>query len=157
MDGFFKRTGGWFAAALITVVLGVFFQTQNVLARLNEIGADVGLADRLKMTGYDVLYLGKPYFIFVGISLAISFWVASFVFRFVKFGRPIIYSVAGAVAIFVMLYAMKEVFFKIPAIAGARDGLGIGLQMLAGAIGGFVFSKINRPELKSETKSEPLS
>lgn len=144
MNGFFKRIGGWFAAVFATVVLGIGFQTQNVLAKLNAIGADVGLGDRLSMTGYDIFYLGKPYFIFVGISLAIAFLAGGLVFRIAKHGRTLIFTTAGAVALFVMLYAMKEVYFKIPIIAGARDGFGIGLQMLAGAVGGFVFSKINQ-------------
>jgi len=45
---------------------------------------------------------------------------------------------AGAVAIAVMLWAMQQVFFGVPIVAGARDGFGLFLQMLAGAIGGFI-------------------
>ena len=145
MNGIFKRIGGWLAAAVTAVIFGVIFQTQNVLARLKDIGADVSVADRISMTGQDIFYLGQLYFIFVGLALAIAFLAGGLVFRLAKFGRPVIYMTAGAVALFVMLYLMKEVFFGIPAIAGARDGLGIGLQMLAGAIGGFVFAWVSRP------------
>ena len=49
-----------------------------------------------------------------------------------------------------MLLGMKEAFFDIHMISGARDGLGIGLQMLAGAIGGFVFSKITKAKAKPD-------
>ena len=100
------------------------------------------------MTGYDIFYLGKPYFVFVGIALAIAFLVGGLVFRIANFGRPIIYVVAGATALLVMLFAMKEVFFGAHAIAGARDALGISLQMLAGALGGFVFALVSRPKEK---------
>jgi len=63
--------------------------------------------------------------------------------------------VAGAVAILVMLFAMKAKFFDIHIIAGARDGLGISLQMLAGAIGGFVFAKISRAKISRAKISQP--
>ena len=144
MDGIFKRIGGWFAAVITTVVIGVGLQTQNVLARLENIGADVSLMERLSMTIYDLRYLGSLYIIFVSMALAIAFLVGGLVFRFVKFGRPYIYVVAGGIALLVMLMSMKQVFFDIHFIAGARDSFGIGLQMLAGAIGGFVFSRVSR-------------
>ena len=150
MSGFFKRIGGWLAAVLTTVILGIGLQTQNVLAQLEGIGADVALADRLSMTFYDLQYLGSLYVIFVGISLAIAFLIGGLVFRLVKLGRPIIHSAAGAAALLTMLLGMKEAFFGVHLIAGASDGLGIGLQMLAGAVGGFVFAKINRPDLQPE-------
>jgi len=146
MNGIFKRIGGWLAAVLTTVILGVGLQTQNVLARLEDIGADITLLERLSMTLYDLRYLGSLYIIFVGLALAIAFLFGGGVFRFTKFGRSIIYSIAGAVGLLAMLFGMKQAFFDIHMIAGARDGFGIGLQMLAGAIGGFVFSKINQPK-----------
>jgi hypothetical protein len=146
MDGIFKRIGGWLAAVLTTVVLGVFFQTQNVLARLGDIGAEVGLIERVSMTLYDLRYLGSLYIIFVSMALAIAFLVGGLLFRVTKFGRAIIYSVAGAVGLLTMLFGMKQAFFDIHMIAGARDAFGISLQMLAGAVGGFVFSKVSRSQ-----------
>ena len=70
MSGFFKRIGGWIAAVVTTVIFGIFLQTQNVLARLEGIGADIGLAERLSMSFYDLRYLGSLYIIFVGLALA---------------------------------------------------------------------------------------
>lgn len=143
MDGIFKRIGGWLAAVVTTVILGVTFQTQNVLSRLNDIGADVSFGERLSMTVYDIVYLGQPLLLFIGIALAVAFLAGGLLHHIVKFGRPIIFTVAGAVAILVMLSGMKQVFFDIHMIAGARDMVGIALQMLAGAIGGFVFTRMS--------------
>lgn len=131
-------------ATLTTIVIGVAFQTQNVISKLSDIGANVSLADRLSMTGYDILHLGSLYGVFILAALFVAFLVGGMLFRFVKFGRPIIFMVAGAVAILVMLFAMKAEFFDIHIIAGAKDSFGIMLQMIAGAIGGFVFSKFSR-------------
>lgn len=149
MSGIFKRIGGWFTAVLTTVALGAGFQTQNILARLEGVGADVAMSDRIAMTFYDLYHFGSVYIIFVAIALTLAFLAAGLVFRLAKFGRPLIYIAAGAIALMVMLFAMKNVFFGIPFVGGARDELGVSFQILAGAIGGFVFTKINRPEVQS--------
>jgi len=47
---------------------------------------------------------------------------------------------------FVMLWAMEQVFFGVPIVAGARDGFGLILQMLAGGVGGFIFAKLSSPK-----------
>ena len=138
----------WILATLTTIAIGVFFQTQNVISKLGDIGADVSLGERLSMTGYDIQHLGSLYGIFILAAFLIAFLMGGLVFHFAKFGRPIVYAVAGAVAILVMLFAMKANFFDIHIIAGARDMVGIGLQMLAGAIGGFVFARFSRPKEK---------
>lgn len=139
-----KIMAAWVLAVLATVLVGVVFQTQNVIARLNDIGANVSLTDRLSMTSYDIIHLGSLYGAFIAIAFLIAFLSGGIVFHLAKFGRPFVYVVAGAVAILIMLFAMKQVFFDTHLIAGARDALGISLQMLAGAIGGFVFARMSR-------------
>lgn len=136
-------------ATLTTIVIGVAFQTQNVISKLSDIGADISLSERLSMTGYDILHLGSLYGIFILLAFFVAFLVGSIVFRFAKFGRSIIYMLAGAFAIFVMLFAMKANFFDIHIIGGAKDSFGIFLQILAGAVGGFVFSRLSRPKEKA--------
>lgn len=149
MNGIIKRIGGWLVAVLTTVIVGITFQTQNVLARLGDIGADVSFGNRLSMTAYDIFYLGQLYFIFVGIALAAAFLAAGALCHFTKFARPLIYAVAGAIALLVMLLGMKQAFFDIHMIAGARDNFGIALQMLAGAIGGLVFARLSGSNKKA--------
>lgn len=139
-----KIMAAWVLAVLATVLVGVVFQTQNVIARLNDIGANVSLTDRLSMTSYDIIHLGSLYGAFIAIAFLIAFLSGGIVFHLAKFGRPFVYVVAGAVAMLIMLFAMKQVFFDTHLIAGARDALGISLQMLAGAIGGFVFARMSR-------------
>ncbi len=143
MKRFFKYVVGWVAAVFTTVILGVGLQTQNVISRLGGIGADVGIAERVAMTFYDLRYLGSLYFIFVGLAFIVAFLAGSLVFKRAKFGCPVIYTAAGAIGILVMLFTMKEAFFDVHLIAGARSGFGITLQMLAGAIGGYVFSQVS--------------
>ena len=144
-----RRMFAWMLATLTTVVIGVAFQTQNVISKLGDIGADVSIGDRLSMTVYDTLHLGSLYGIFILLAFFVAFLVGGIVFHLAKFGRPIIYMVAGAFAIFIMLFAMKANFFDIHIIGGAKDSFGIILQIIAGAIGGFVFSRLSRPKEKA--------
>ncbi len=134
----------WLIAGVFTILLGVSLQTQMVIAGLNELGANIGLSQSLSMTGYDLLYLSQMYGIFILIALFIAFFAGGLLHRFVKFGRPVIYAIAGGVAIFVMLFAMKQAFFGVHLISGASDGLGIGLQIIAGVIGGLLFARLSQ-------------
>lgn len=145
-----KRTPSWVISTIITVFIAVIIQTQNVISRLGNLGADVSFGDRLSMTAYDISHLGTLYGLFIAIALAIAFLAGGLVYHFAKFGRPIIYSVAGGVAILVMLFLMKRAFFDIHIIAGARDGLGIALQVLAGILGGRVFAHLTRNLIKAK-------
>jgi len=80
-----KRIGAWLAAVISVVLLGVIFQTQNIIARLVNLGA------------------------------------------------------------------MKQAFFDVHIIAGARDVLGIALQVLSGIIGGWLFAHLTRNLIKAKT------
>ena len=120
--------------------------------RLKGVGAEVELLERLSMTAYDLQHLGSLYGIFIAIALAVAFLVGGVVFRIAKIGRPLIYIFAGSIAMLVMLFAMKEAFFDVHLIAGARDGAGIGLQMLAGGIGGWIFGWVSQPKEKGLRK-----
>ena len=146
-----KRIGSWLAAVIIAVILGVTLQTQNIIARLGNLGADIGLSERLSMTVYDIIHLGSLYGIFIAIALGVAFLASGFLFRFTKFGRSIIYPIAGGLAILVMLLLMKRAFFDVHIIAGARDSFGIALQILSGAIGGWIFAQLTRHLVKAKT------
>lgn len=144
MKTFLKFLLGWVLGLISTTALGVLFQTQNVIARLKSLGADINLSDRLSMSVYDLIHLGSLYIAFVAIGTLVAYLAGLLVYHLAGFGRPIVFAVAGAVAMLVMLFLMKEAFFGVHLIAGARDALGIGLQMLAGAIGGLLFERVTR-------------
>lgn len=144
--GRFLKTylGPLIAAVIATLVTGVVFQTQRVIAMMKTVGGDVSFTDRLSMTAYDLQHLGSLYGVFILIALSIALSLAIFIARRKPaLSLPILMS-AGAIAMLVLLFAMKQVFFDIHIIAGARDGLGIAMQMLAGAFGGYAFYRFRR-------------
>jgi len=140
----------WLGAALLTTLLAVIIQTQMVIAMLPETAPTVPVSERLSMTAYDIQHLGSLLFGFVLIALLVAFLVSELLARFFPVRlRQIILIVAGAVAIFVMLRAMKAQFFDIDIIAGARNALGYGLLILSGAIGGALFARLTRRKRRS--------
>ncbi|WP_415811619.1 hypothetical protein [Litorimonas haliclonae] len=104
------------------------------------------------MVLYDLFYFAKILYLgFVGLGLLIAFGVGSILLLILELRsrasyRFIVFSVAGAVSMGVMLWAMKNVFFGMQLVAGARDGTGIFLQILAGILGGLVFALLTRPK-----------
>ena len=134
----------WIAAVLTTAVLGSIFQTQNVLARLSGVGADISVVDRIGMTGYDLFYFAKVLGIFVSVALLVAFLAGALLIRLSGLNRAVVYAGAGAVAMAVMLYLMKNAFFGVQLVAGARDSIGFAFILIAGALGGLVFARLSR-------------
>lgn len=144
MKNIFIRALFWFLASVVTAALATTLSTQFVIAALADIGANVDFAKRLSMTWADLRGLAPLYFVFLGLGLVIAFLAAGGLYRLVKKLRSVIFIVAGAVAVAVTLILMEKVFFDVPLIAGARSGFGFFMQMIAGAVGGFVFARLTQ-------------
>jgi len=130
----------FFAAVLTMMVLGVAAQSIFVLLELSAVGARIGLGDGLGMIFDDIGGLGPNYAIFIVLGFAIALPCAALVGRFVPVPRWMVFSAAGAVCMMVMLTLMKEVFFGVQLIAGARSMAGFIVQALMGALAAGVFA-----------------
>lgn len=144
MKSFFVSVRGWLAAVITCTVLASFVSTQRVIGSLNEAGTSIGLGERLSMASYDIIHFGTLYGIFILLAFLIAFSVGGLLFKKIRYGRGIIYVVAGSVAMLVMLLLMQSVFFGVPIVGGARTGIGLALQMLAGGVGGYIFHRLTR-------------
>lgn len=145
MGKYLRRPLAFIFSVLIATLIASIFSTQFVFAGLADAGAPIGFGDRLSMTVYDAINLGKLYGVFIFIGLLIAFLAAGLVTRKAQTKRPLIYVVAGMVCFIVMLYLMKAVFFGVPIIAGARSGLGLAFQALAGGVAGYIFARLTPP------------
>ena len=137
-------------AVIATATLAVVFQTQRVIAMMGAVGGEVTLSERLSMTLYDLKHLGSLYGIFIFIALLIALTAALFLSRAKPSLSKYFYMGAGAIAMIVLLFTMKQAFFDVHIIAGARDGFGQALQMLAGAFGGYMFWRLRQTRLTAE-------
>ena len=87
-----------------------------------------------------------PTLIFLG--FLISFSVTWLALKWVKVEKKYAYGIAGAVALFFIVYLMPVVFFGVDMLAGARTPLGKVSLIICGYLGGhFMGSKLNKTEL----------
>jgi len=134
------------AAAVITYLLASVFYTQQVLSAQFAVSEPYPLAAQLETYWANMVGQAPSYGVVLTLGLLIAFTVAWGVKRVLKPLAVVAYPVAGAVAVFTVIYFIENVMAGGGAgvIGGARTLLGLSLQCLAGAIGGFVFS-ILRP------------
>lgn len=101
----------------------------------------VPLGDRLNIMAQDWLGMTTTYGVIIAVALAIAFTVANWLSKKYAISRDVWFTFAGIAALATVLIAF-ELIMKINVIAGAR-GWGFYTQLLAGAAGGFVFSKVS--------------
>lgn len=141
---FIKRVFALLIASVLTAVIGSITSTYRTVSDLRDIGAPISDSTALSTVFYDIQHFAPLYTLFICIAFIIGFLASGALYKAVKFGRPLIYGVAGAIAIWVMLYLMKHVFFGVPIIAGARDNTGLLFQLFAGGIGGLCFAFLSK-------------
>jgi hypothetical protein len=131
-------------AVLIAAVLGSLVQTQLALAALGGLGVEIGLGDRLRATGADLLAFAPMYAGVVAAGFLLAFPVAAvLVWRWPAWQHRL-YALAGATAMLSALLLMRELIGLTP-IASARGAIGLSLHALAGAVGGLGFAWLRRP------------
>ena len=105
MNIWLKRVIAWPAATLVCTALAAFMSSQRVLNQLPDPLGKIGLSERVSTAVYDIQHFGSLYGLFILMAFLIAFLAGGLIYRFAKFGRPIVYMVAGAVAMMVMLMA----------------------------------------------------
>jgi hypothetical protein len=125
-------------AVVITFVTACVLQTQMVLLELTKLNIIITWSDRLHMVWQDLLGLLPSYGAIVAIGLGIGFGIAKLVKTYSSINSYRLYILAGGLTMAVILFAMQPVL-GVTLLAGARSGLGIGLQIFAGLLGGFIF------------------
>ena len=135
----------YLAAVVVMATLGVVTQSLFVLLGLGDVGASIPVASALGMMMDDLLGLGPIYAILIAIGFVIAFPVAAIAVRLLPIPRALIYAAAGLVCIAVMLTLMKEIFFGVQLIAGARTLPGFWVQASMGALAGLAFVWLTRP------------
>ena len=141
--GILRIALAYLAAAAATYVASSIFYTQQILAKQAEIGAVYTASQQAATYFANLTGLGLLGAMFA-IGLAIAFVIAAILKRVLKPLAPIAYPLAGAAAVWTVIYLIETVMAPggVGAIGGARGVSGMALQALAGAIGGFVFAAL---------------
>lgn len=127
----------WLSATAVSFVLASLLHSQQVLQRLQSVGVEIDGATALRFALGDLAGLSLSYLPVIGLALGLGFLIAWPLVRRWPGARLWLYTSAGTVAILTALLLMQPIL-NITLIAGAR-GWGLGLQLLAGAAGGWLF------------------
>ena len=128
----------WF----ITFSLASICHSQFNLWRLQQVDVLIPWGQRVSFTAQDWLGLLPTYGIIIAIALLLAFGITNLIMKYLLATRPyhqLLTIIAGALCILTIHSALYPIL-NVTLIAGARDG-GLILQMLCGAIGGWVFYK----------------
>lgn len=138
------RIGAAFlAAVVVAALLATAASTHFVLNGLEALGTDITVGQRINGILSDWVGMGPTYAGLLAAAFLIAFVAGAFVARLAPNLRWLVFAVAGAVAIVVMIWIMKQVLGVSP-IGGARTGMGLAAQAAAGAVGGLVFHFIGQ-------------
>jgi hypothetical protein len=140
--GFVRVVGGYVVAVLALGFAATVLSSVMVLAMLEAVGADIGTGQAMSQIGDDLAGFGPLYSALIALALAVAFIAAALVTRVLRPLRPIVFVVAGAVAMGVMLTLMEQVFFGVQMVAGARTTAGFLAQVGAGAAAGLIYAML---------------
>lgn len=140
-QGMLRALAGYLAAVAVTYVTAVIHQTQSVMANLHDMGVEVSLGERLSATAHDLAGMATTFLPMIAVGLAIAFPVAWLIIRRLPFWRPVGYALAGGVAMLTIHVALQTALDITP-VAAARTSLGLTLQALCGALGGWVLLNV---------------
>jgi hypothetical protein len=138
-------------AVFVTFTLASVASTQLILNELAAMGAPVSLGLRASQSVADWAGLalsGSVPGLFPGIVAAgflAAFAAAGLVNWMAPGFRALVYAVAGGVAMIAIFVALENALGT-RGLFGARGGLGLALQALAGATGGLAFARLTRRE-----------
>lgn len=138
--GFVRVATGYVVSVVALGVAATVLSSVMVLAMLEAVGADIGAGQAMSQIGYDLAGFAPLYSALIAVALAAAFIAAALVTRVLRPLRPVVFAVAGAVAMGVMLTLMEQVFFGVQLVAGARTTAGFLAQMGAGAAAGLIYA-----------------
>jgi hypothetical protein len=132
------RLAIYLAAVVVTYLLASVMATQSVISSLSGMGVDVSFTERATMTLLDIGGMVGMFLPMIAFGLLIAFMAAALICHYWNQWRTPLYIIAGAAAL-VCVHLALNLAFGITPVAIARTTTGLGLQALAGAVGGYTY------------------
>jgi len=143
MKRFVQTLFAWLVATLATYALACFAATQSVVGSLGDMGIPVSLAERLQMSGQDLLGMAGLFLPLIAVGQLLAFLVAGWLGRRSPQRRTVLFILAGAMAM-ISIHLALQWSFDITLVAVARSPLGLLSQALAGAAAGYLFTQLKK-------------
>ena len=137
-----RRVLAFVLALVATYTLASVAISQAVLAYLASLGRDVGFGERLAAIGHDLVGLLPVFGVIVLVTLLIAYGVVALIAARAP-GLRLIGYVIGGFSGMVAVHLLVQAQFEMAPIWSVRDAYGILLQGLSGAVGGYLFARLN--------------
>lgn len=131
----------WLLAVLTATVLGSIVQTQFNMVSIVNLDVTIPVATWVWTTVQDIFNFGLLYGALVAIALAVGFAVAALLIKYSTLPRDLMFVLAGAVAVLVLLVTLNAALPMTP-IAATRNIAALVLMALAGAPAGWVYTRV---------------
>lgn len=143
MKRFVQTLLPWLAAVVVSYALACLAATQSVVGRLQGMGMPISLGVRLQMSGQDLLGMAELFLPMIAAGLLLAFLLAGWLGRRQAARRTGWFILAGATALIGIHLALQWAF-DITLVAVARTPLGLVSQALAGAAGGYLYTRLKK-------------
>lgn len=137
-----KKLGIYLAAVLTAYLLASTAATQHVVSSLSSMGVHVDFGDRIAMTLGDMAGMAGMFLPLVAFGLLVAFLFTALLCRWLDHWRMPLYLLAGATAL-IGIHISMNLAFDLTPVASARSPVGVFVQGIAGAAGGFVYLQLN--------------
>ena len=132
------RLAIYLSAVVVAYLLASVMATQSVVSSLSGMGVDLSFAERATMTLRDIGGMAGMFLPMIAFGLLIAFMATALICHYWNQWRTPLYIIAGAAAL-VCVHLALNLAFGITPVAIARTTTGLGLQALAGAVGGYTY------------------
>lgn len=133
----------FFPALLLTYLLASLLATHSAMQSLRELGVAVPLAVQLQASWHDLLGMASSYLLLILVAFVIALPAAAGFFRLLGRMRPLLFLLAGFMAILAMHLLLSGILNVTP-VAAARSLPGLLGQCLAGALGALAYCQLSR-------------
>ena len=138
-----RKLAAYLLAVIVAYILASITATQSVIARLGEMGVEVNFANRLIMTVQDIAGMAGMFLPMIAAAFLVAFMVTALFCRWLG-RRPIAaYVLAGAVAL-ISIHLTLYLALGVMPVAIAKTTGGLLIQGLAGAVGAYLYTYMNR-------------
>lgn len=137
---------GYVAAVLAAYLIGCIAISQGNIAAVVGMGFEVTFSQRLESAQHDVLSMTALYLPIISVSFLIALPVAALVIKRYPNLRRLGFVLGGFVALVAIHLIIKQVF-GISGIAPTRTIMGLVMQGVAGAFGGYCYYRLTTPKL----------
>ena len=135
-----RRIATFVGAVLATYVVAAVLASNSAISNVIAMGLPVDFGKRLEVIGHDILGMTTSYLPLIAVAFLLAFLVAGLLVRNRPTLRIAIYVLAGSIAV-VCIHVGLKMAFDITPVAAARTTVGLSLQAMAGAFGGYLFAR----------------